>query len=60
MLSTELSLADGPALGPDGPRSEQSTPVGQTVRACVEQIRVPSFVLRLLAKFAQLAREISL
>jgi hypothetical protein len=60
MLSTELSLADGLALRPDGLRSEQSVPVGRTVRACAEQIRVPSFVLRLLAKFVELAREISL
>jgi hypothetical protein len=42
--------ADGPALRPDGPRSGRSAPVGRTVRACAEQIRVPSFVLRLLAK----------
>jgi hypothetical protein len=60
MLSTELSLANGPALRPDGPRSGQSAPVGRTVRACAEHIRVPSFVLRLLAKFTELAREISL
>jgi hypothetical protein len=32
----------------------------RTVRACAYQIRVPSFVLRLLARFAELAREISL
>jgi hypothetical protein len=49
LLSTKLS-ADGPALRPDGPRSGRSTHVGRTVRACAEQIRVPSFVLRLLAK----------
>jgi hypothetical protein len=55
-----LSLADGPALRPDGPRFEQSAPVGRTVRACAEQIRVPSFVLQLLAEFVELAREISL
>jgi hypothetical protein len=48
--------ADGPALRPDGPRSGQSAPVGRTVRACAEQFRVPSFVLRLLAIFAGLAR----
>jgi hypothetical protein len=59
MLSTNLS-ADGPALRPDGSRSGRSAPVGQTVRACAEQIRVPSFVLRLLARFVELAREISL
>jgi hypothetical protein len=49
LLSTKLS-ADGPALRPDGPRSGRSAPVGRTVRACAEQVRVPSFVLRLLAK----------
>jgi hypothetical protein len=38
----------------------RSALVVRTVRACAEQIRVSSFVLRLLAKFAQLAREISL
>jgi hypothetical protein len=38
----------------------RSAPVGRTVRACAEHIRVPSFVLRLLARFAELAREISL
>jgi hypothetical protein len=47
--------ADGPALRPDNPRSGQSAPVGQTVRAYAEQIRVPSFVLQLLARFTELA-----
>jgi hypothetical protein len=47
MLSTNLS-------------SGRFAPVGRTVRACAEQIRVLSFVLRLLARFAELAREISL
>jgi hypothetical protein len=56
LLSTILSLADGPALRPDGPRSGQSALVGRTVRACAEQFRVPSFVLCLLARFAELAR----
>jgi hypothetical protein len=51
-----FELADGPALRPDGPRSGQSAPVGRTVCACVEQFRVPSFVLRLLAIFTELAR----
>ena len=55
MFEPKLS-ADGPALRPDGPRSEQSASVGRTVRACAEQIRVPSFVLGLLAIFAELAR----
>jgi hypothetical protein len=52
----QKELADGPALRPDGPRSGQSAPVGRTVRAGAEQIRVPSFVLRVLAIFAELAR----
>jgi hypothetical protein len=63
VLSTVLSLADGPAhwsdgpaLRSDGPRSGQSAPVGRTVRACAEQFRVSSFVLCLLARFAELAR----
>jgi hypothetical protein len=60
MLGTKLRPLYDPALRPDGPRSRRSAPVGRTVRACAEQIRVPSFVLRLLAKFAELAREISL
>jgi hypothetical protein len=54
VLSTKLNG------GRSGPEAGRSTPVGRTVRACVEQIRVPSFVLRLLARFAELAREISL
>jgi hypothetical protein len=58
MLSTILRLADGPALRPDGPRSGQSAPGGRTVRACAEQIRVPSFVLRLLAKITGKARKL--
>jgi hypothetical protein len=56
MLSTVLSLADRPALRPYGPRSGQSAPVGRTVRACAEQFRVPSFVIWLFARFAELAR----
>jgi hypothetical protein len=55
-VERRFELADGPALRPDGPRSGQSAPVGRTVRACAEQFRVPSFVLRLLAIFAELAR----
>jgi hypothetical protein len=45
-----IERADGPAC----PRSGQSVPVGRTVRACAEQFRVPSFVLCLLARFAEL------
>jgi hypothetical protein len=46
--------------GPDGPCLwvGRSVPVGRTVRACAEQIRVPSFMLRLLARFAKLARKL--
>jgi hypothetical protein len=51
-----FELADGPALRSDGPRSGQSAPVGRTVRAYAEQFRVPSFVLCLLARFTELAR----
>jgi hypothetical protein len=55
-VEPQIERADGPALRPDGPRSGQSAPVGRTVRACAEQFRVPSFVLCLLARFAELAR----
>jgi hypothetical protein len=50
VVRTKNEQANGPALRPDGPRSGRSAHVGRTVRACAEQIRVPSFVLRLLAK----------
>jgi hypothetical protein len=43
---------DDLALGLDGPRSGQSAPVGRTVRAGAEHIRVPSFLLCLLAKIS--------
>jgi hypothetical protein len=56
MFEPKNEQADGPARRPDGPRSGRSAPVGRTVRACAEQIRVPSFVLRLLAIFVGLAR----
>jgi hypothetical protein len=55
-VRTESEPADCPARRPDGPRSGRFAPVGRTVRACAEQSRVPSFVLRLLAIFAGLAR----
>jgi hypothetical protein len=58
MFDTKKRRADGPALGPDGPRSGRSAPVGRTVRESAEQIRVPSFVLRLLAKIAGKARKL--
>jgi hypothetical protein len=51
---------DGLALELDGPRSGQPAPVGRTVRARAEQIRVPSFVSCLLTKFAGLARGVCL
>jgi hypothetical protein len=50
--------ADCPALRPDDPRSGRSAPVGRKVRACAEQIRVPSFVLRLLAKITGKVRKL--
>jgi hypothetical protein len=49
---------DGPSLRPDGPWSGQSASVGRTVRACAEQFRVPSFVLRLLAKSMEITRKL--
>jgi hypothetical protein len=52
LLSTILSG------GRFGPEAGRSAPVGRTIRACAEQIRVPSFVLRLLARFAELARKL--
>jgi hypothetical protein len=45
MLSTKLS-------------GGRSAPVGRTIRACAEQIRVSSFVLWLLARFAELAQKL--
>jgi hypothetical protein len=54
MLSKENVLADGPALRWDGPRSRRSAVVAQTVRACVESVRIPSFLQELLAKSAGL------
>jgi hypothetical protein len=39
-------------------RCGQSAPVGRTVHACAEQFRVPSFVLRLLARFTGFARKL--
>jgi hypothetical protein len=56
IVEHHIERPDGPALRPDGPRSGQSTLVGRTVRACAEQFRVPSFVLCLLARFAELTR----
>jgi hypothetical protein len=56
----QIERVDDPDSGPDGPRSERSALVVRTVRACAEPIRVPSFLLWLLAKFAELAQEIGL
>jgi hypothetical protein len=52
MLGTKLS---GEWSGPEARRSML---VGRTVHACAEQIRVPSFMLRLLARFTELARKL--
>jgi hypothetical protein len=38
----------------------RSASVARTVCACTEPVRVPSFLLRLLAKFAELTRDIGL
>jgi hypothetical protein len=57
MLNTKKSLADGPALRPDGPRSKQSALVARMVRACAESVRVPSFSRNVLPKTAGLTRE---
>jgi hypothetical protein len=50
MLGTKLRC------GQSDPEAGRSAPVGRTVRARAEQIRVPSFSLRLLAKIAGFAR----
>ena len=52
-----MSLADGPALMPDGPRSGLSAVVARTVRARAEAVRVTSFSRDLLPKTAGLTRE---
>jgi hypothetical protein len=54
MLSTKMRTARS------GPWGRTVRTGGADVRACAEQIRVPSFVLRLLAKFVEFTREISL
>jgi hypothetical protein len=50
MLSTKKST------GRFGPEARRSAPVGRTVRARAEQIRVPSFLLCLLARITGLTR----
>jgi hypothetical protein len=57
-LGTKMDMADGPALRSDGPRSRQSALVARAVRSRAESVRVPSFLWDLLAKTAELAREI--
>jgi hypothetical protein len=57
LLKAKKSLADGPALRPDGPRSGLSVVVAQTVHARAESIRVSSFSRDLLPKTAGLTRE---
>jgi hypothetical protein len=57
LLEAKKSLADGPALRPDGPRSGLSAVVTWTVRARAESVRVPSFSRDLLPKTAGLTRE---
>jgi hypothetical protein len=52
IVEHHFECADGPALRPDGPRSRQSAPMGRTVRAGAEQIKVPSLLLCLLAKIS--------
>jgi hypothetical protein len=52
-----MSLSDGSALRPDGPRSGLSAVVTRTVRARAESVRVPSFSRDLLPKTAGLTRE---
>jgi hypothetical protein len=57
VLKAKMSLADGPALRPDGPRSGRSAVAARTVRARAESVRVPSFSRDLLPKTAGLTRE---
>jgi hypothetical protein len=57
LLEAKMSLADGPALRPDGPRSGLSAVLARTVRARAESVRVPSFSRDLLPKTAGLTRE---
>jgi hypothetical protein len=52
-----MSLADGPALRPDGPWSGRSAVAARTVRARAESVRVPSFSRDLLPKTVGLTRE---
>jgi hypothetical protein len=60
VVEHQIERADGSASGPDDPRSGRSALVVRTVPARAEPIRVPSFLLWLLAKFMELAHEIGL
>jgi hypothetical protein len=51
----EQSGRSGPEAGLSAVRTIRAW--GPTVRACAEQFRVPSFVLRLLARFAGFTRK---
>jgi hypothetical protein len=54
LVEYQIERPDGPALGSDGPRLWS----GRSARA--EPIRVPSFLLCLLARFTELARGVCL
>jgi hypothetical protein len=57
MLRIESGMADCPGMRPDGPWSGQSAVVAQSVRACIELVKVPVFLRDLLAKPVGLTRE---
>jgi hypothetical protein len=56
----QIDRLDDQAPMPDGLRSGRSTLVVRTIHARTESVRVPSFLLQLLAKFGELTREICL
>jgi hypothetical protein len=57
MLNTENVLVDGPALRLNDSRSGRFVVVARTVRACVESVRILSFLWDLLSKSVGLTRE---
>jgi hypothetical protein len=57
MLNTENVLVDGPALRLNGSWSGRSVVVARMVRACVELVRILSFLWDLLSKSVGLTRE---
>jgi hypothetical protein len=57
LLKAKKSLADGPALKPDGPRFGQFAVVARTVRAYTESVRVTSLSQNLLPKTAGLTQK---